>query len=125
MTATPDRPAVAYRGLAGIAADADTATEARIEFETPEWTALLEWLEFHGIDPKLIPAGTRVSRDACNRCIRYVAIVLDEDGHKRIQVSDLNDDPVLVTVPMVEQGEAPPLPYPDVIAARLQRRAAT
>lgn len=104
--------------LAGIAADADTMTETEIYFETPEWQALLEWLEFHGVDPKTIPAGTRISRDACGRCIRYVGILADEHGKQRRLGED--QDYRFVTAAMVEQGEAPPLPYPDVIATRLQ-----
>lgn len=109
--------------LAGIVADADTMTEARIDFETPEWTALLEWLGFHGIDPRQIPAGSRISRDECNRCIRYVAIARDQEGRRRQVGFDAPPgEPVgvWVTVPMVEQGEAPPLPYPEVIARCLR-----
>jgi hypothetical protein len=102
-------------GLAGVAADADTMTEIPVYFDTPEWVALMEWLEFHGIDPKSIPAGTRVSRDACGRCIRYVGIVRDVDGRQQ-QDPDSHE---WKTAPMVEQGEAPPLPYPHVIARQL------
>jgi len=108
---------IGMRMLAGIAADADTMTEALVYFETPEWMALLEWLEFHGIDPKTIPAGTRVSRDACGRCIRFVGILLDSDG-RRAHTGP--PDFQFVTMPMIEQGEAPPLPYPDLVAALLQ-----
>lgn len=102
--------------LAGIAADADTMTEVAVYFETPEWKALCEWLEFHGVDPKTIPAGTRVSRDECGRCIRYVGIVVDEAG-RQAQDPETHE---WRTVPMVEQGEAPPLPYPRVIAEQLR-----
>ncbi len=112
---TPVHPDLA---LAGIAADADTATEARVYFHTPEWTALLEWLEFHGVNPKLVLAGTRVSRDECNRCIRYVRIVVDEHGCKVIDGE--GDQATVRTVAAIEQGEAPPLPYPDVIARWLR-----
>lgn len=104
--------------LAGIAADADTATEVDVYFNTPEWHALMDWLEFHGIDPKSIPAGTRVSRDACGRCIRYVGILVDDDG-KRIP-DDIDGPFAFRTRPMVEQGEAAPLPYPDLIARQLR-----
>ena len=109
----------AMRALAGIAADSDTMTEALVYFETPEWVALLEWLEFHGIDPKLIPAGTRVSRDECNRCIRYTRIVTGDDG-KRLPFPDVRGGWRLVSVPAVEQGEAPPLPYPEVVQVLLR-----
>jgi hypothetical protein len=106
-------------GLAAIAADADTATEARIDFLTPEWEALKDWCEFHGIDPHRVLAGARISRDACGRCIRYVGLVLDDQGRKQYDANGPDLGHVL-TAPMVEQGEAPPLPYPDVIAALLE-----
>lgn len=109
--------------VAGIAADADTMTEAVIYFETPEWVALLEWLEFHGIDPMLVPARSRVVRDERNRCIWYVGIVLDERGRRRQKGLDAGPGESmggLVTQAMVEQGEASPLPYPDVIQALLK-----
>ena len=106
-------------GLAAIAADADTMTEARIEFHTPEWHALMDWCRFHHVDPHLVLAGSRISRDECGRCIRYVGIVVDDQGRKQYDC----DDPELqrlITAPMVEQGEAPPLPYPDLVAALLE-----
>jgi hypothetical protein len=106
--------------IAGIAADADAMTETEVYFDTPEWTALMDWLEFHGIDPHRIPAGSRVSRDACNRCIRYVAIVVDHAG-KPVPVPDpVTRRWVFETLPAVEQGEAAPLPYPDLIARQLR-----
>lgn len=107
--------------LAGIMADADTMTETPVYFDTPEWDAVLEWLAFHGIDPRRIPAGSRVSRDECNRRIRFVAIVHDADGRPRLATPE---DPFkfgpYAVEPMVEQGEAPPLPYPDLIARQLR-----
>ncbi len=108
-----------YQGLAAIAADSDTMTEARIEFHTPEWEALMEWCRFHNIDPCLVLAGSRISRDECNRRIQYVGIVVDEQGRKQYDCDDLALATIL-TAPMVEQGEAPPLPYPPIIAALLE-----
>lgn len=104
--------------LAGIAADADTLTEVAVYFDTPEWKALVDWLAWHGVDARSIPAGTRVSRDACGRCIRYVGIVADEAGRR--QAADIDAPFAFVTRPMVEQGEAPPLPYPDLIREQLR-----
>lgn len=103
--------------VAGIAADADTMTETEVYFDTPGWHALIDWLAFHGIDAMNIPGGTRVSRDECGRCIRYVGVLLDEKGRRRNE-----GEPHFgwVTAPMVEQGEAPPLPYPDVIARQMR-----
>lgn len=110
--------------LAGIVADADTATEVEVYIGTPEWYALMEWLEFHGIDPRMVPAGSRISRDACGRCIRYVGFVPDAEGHRQLDPDTLDTgdrgDIACLKAPMVEQGEAPPLPYPDVIARQLR-----
>lgn len=108
-------------GLAAVVVDQDAGAAARVEFCTPEWDALLEWLRFHHVDPHRVLAGAQVIRDGAGCCIRYVGIVVDEHGHKQFDC----DDPELMrvlTAPMVEQGEAPPLPYPDVIAALLEPR---
>lgn len=105
---------------AGIFIDEETSTAARIMFDTPEWEASLEWLKFHDVDPKLIPAGTEVVRDAVMRCIHYTRIVLDDQGRKRFHPPGDPRFAELVTTPAIEQGEAPPLPYPDVITALLQ-----
>lgn len=106
-------------GLAAIAADSDAMTEARIYFHTPAWEALMEWCRFHSIDPHLVLAGTRISRDACNRRIHYVGIVVDEHGRRQFDCDD-PDLQSVITAPMTEQGEAPPLPYPPVIAELLE-----
>lgn len=107
--------------LAGIAADADTMTETEVYFETPEWAALVEWLAWHGVDAKSVPAGTRVSRDECGRCIRYVGIVENPDGTRRFHPPDDRDQfGRYVVEARVEQGEAPPLPWPDLIARQLR-----
>ncbi len=107
--------------LAGIAVEAHTGAEAVIYTHTPEWDAVLEWCEFHGIDPMLVPAGTRVVRDEVRRCIRYVRIVQDDQGRKRQRGFDGTDHPASdwITAPAIEQGEAPPLPYPGVIQRAL------
>jgi len=102
------------RGLAGVVVDSDTMTRAPIYFDTPEWKALIEWLEFHGVDPYLVPAGSLVDRDGSQRCIRYTSLVVDEQ--LGVTVVDLD----LRTRPMVEQGEAAPLPYPDIVQALLR-----
>lgn len=105
-------------GLASIVVDEETSTAARVEFCTPEWDALLEWLEFHHVDPHKVLAGTEVVRDAARCRIRYVGLVLDAQGRKQY-----DGDPEFAGVrsaPMVEQGEAPPLPYPAVIVRLLQ-----
>lgn len=46
-------------------------TRHAVPFNTPAWHASLEWATAHGIDPKSIPAGSEVIRDAVAREIRY------------------------------------------------------
>jgi hypothetical protein len=104
--------------LAGVVVDEDTSTAALIRANTPEWDALLEWLRFHDVDPCSIPAGTEVFRDGGACQIRYTAIV--RDGNVAFHAPPHPEWGSFITVPAVEQGEAPPLPFPDVIARLLQ-----
>lgn len=79
---------------------------------TPAWHALHEWLRFHGIDPFDLPADCLITRLVDERQIVYSRIVRDGEGKQ------LRDDQhcwVLETV--VEQGEAPPLPWPPELYA--------
>lgn len=101
-------------GVCGIASDSDAMTNAVIHYGTPEWVALLDWLRFHGINPYRVLAGTRISRDACNRCIRYTRIVDGPDGQPLIV------DGEVVAQETVEQGEAAPLPYPPEVQELLR-----
>ncbi len=105
--------------VAGIVVDVESGTYAAIRFDTPAWVDLIEWLAFHGIDARQIPAGTRVVRDATARAIRYTAVVLDDQGRTRFNPPGHPDFSELVTVPATEQGEAPPLPFPPTVAALL------
>lgn len=106
--------------IAGIVHDFDTDTEGEVHFYTPAWVALLEWLEFHGIDPTMIPGGSRITRSASGCCIRYTHLILDQAGAKKVRWN--HDDEHtgcwadFETVDAIEQGEAPPLPFPDLVA---------
>lgn len=133
--------------IAGIIVEADDQTEVVVDFETPEWAAVLDWLGWHGIDPYTIPAGTRVTRDGANRRICYFAVgrpvqpcpecaagkhyncdttTWDVERDERADCPCARADHVPIdvadwtAVPMIEQGEAPPLPFPDVIARWLR-----
>lgn len=97
--------------VAGIAHDFDTDTVCPVYFNTPDWDAILEWLRFHNVDPCIIPAGTTITRSGSGRCIRYEAIAKNEDA---------DGDGIYETYDAIEQGEAPPLPFPSGIAARLR-----
>jgi hypothetical protein len=73
---------------------------------TDAWRASLEWARFHGLDPNRIPAGSVLERDASARQIRYVEFARASDGDLLIV------DSYPVEIEQVEQGEAPPLPFP-------------
>lgn len=73
---------------------------------TEAWRASMEWARFHGLDPNVIPAASVIVRDAPRRQIRFEEYVRDEEGRIVLR----NDEPVLIG--RVEQGEAPPLPFP-------------
>lgn len=67
--------------------------------------AIEEWLRFHGLDPMAIVLnGEPLVRDV-ERCqIRYPALATSP-------VRSLD----VATVTVVEQGEAPPLPFPSLL----------
>lgn len=109
-------PANPCTNVAAIVHDFDNDTIGHVHFETPEWIALLEWLEFHGINPKIVPAFTMITRSGSGCCIRYVQCVFDEDGRHKVKAPDGTFE----TVDLVEQGEAPPKPWPDEIARLLR-----
>lgn len=83
-----------------------------------EWTALLDWCRFHGLDPERMPAGQVIERDVAGRRIVYDEYVLTRD---QVQAAFRAGDPEpLRRHRVVEQGEAPPLPFPDVILRHLE-----
>lgn len=94
--------------LAGVLLDAETGSRIQLHFHSDVWSAALEWLRFHGVDPNRIPAGTTVVVDRAARQIRYQALL---------------DRPELVVVPAVEQGEGL-APYPPEILELLSEGAA-
>lgn len=89
-----------------IAADG-TRRRYAVWYRTPGWEASLEWCRFHGIDPKLVPAGSVILRDARSCQIVYELILLDDAGCPR-----QGPDFTYLTETFVEQGEAPPLALP-------------
>lgn len=90
--------------IAAVLVDADR--EYEIVSGSPEWVASLEWARFHGLDPNRIPAGSYIERDAAGRRVLFTEFLPAEDGGPLIVDGDV------VTVERVEQGEAPPLPFP-------------
>lgn len=115
MTA-PTRPDT---WLAAIVTDEGQPGAARVYANTPEWHALMDWCRFHHVDPHQVLAGATLVRDEPGRRIRYVGLVLDNQGRKQLDACGS-----VRSAPMVEQGEAPPLPYPDVITALLRPASA-
>jgi hypothetical protein len=92
----------------------DDSARYEVFFESPAWRPAMEWCEFHGIDPHRVLAGTEIIRDAGACAIRYTRIVVvDADGGKVA-----HECGTVALEPVVEQGEAPPLPFPhEVVTA--------
>lgn len=98
--------------------DLEAHTEGYVLVETEPWKALLEWVKLHGLNPDKMLAAGGVTRDAGGCCIRYTTFVYDVDGRRRL---DPDGPPgQLLHLPGIEQGEAPPFPFPDLVAARLR-----
>lgn len=85
----------------------DGEREYEIERGTPAWSASLEWAKFHGLDPNSIPDGSYIERDASGCRILFTEFVRTGPNGD-VLVEDLEP----VTIERVEQGEAPPLPFP-------------
>lgn len=83
-----------------------------IELHPKAHAALCDWLRFHGIDPRDVPAAGVIRRDVDARCVRYARIVRDQHGRVRPgpHGSYLLEE-------AVAQGETPPLPWPPEVAA--------
>jgi hypothetical protein len=92
--------------IACVMVDGDR--EYTVPFYSDAWLPSLEWAKFHGLDPRQIPNGSRIVRDAPNRRILYTEFV--KTGPEVADILIVDSEPV--TVARVEQGEAPPLPFP-------------
>jgi hypothetical protein len=90
----------------------DAAQSYPIYRGTPEYEALIRWLQFHELDPDKIPSETTIERDAKRGRILYTTFAVDDKG--RIEWNAAGDD--VVHVPAVQQGEGV-LPLPRVITA--------
>lgn len=88
----------------------DGDREVEVHFGTPLHAASMEWARFHGLDPMKIPAGSVVERDAANRRILFEEFVKTGPRDGDVLVVDGE----VVAVERIEQGEAPPLPFPEV-----------
>jgi hypothetical protein len=73
--------------------------------------AMMKWCEFHGINPKDVPERSAIYRHPEDYRIVYSLINRDEAGKPRVDPE--RREFVITTV--VEQGEAPPLPWPRVV----------
>lgn len=96
----------------------------RIERDSPESDAALEWARYHGLNPCLIPAGSYIHRDAHRHTITYLTYVRGDDLHLVRDDGSLaaygggfvqDDGRTLRMEARVEQGEAGPLPFPTII----------
>lgn len=88
----------------------DGDLEIEVTHGTDAWRASMEWARFHGLEPNWIPAGSEIVRDAANCCIRYEEFVFDGERGDYSTVRIEHNEPLTRLV--VEQGEAPPLPFP-------------
>jgi hypothetical protein len=86
----------------------DGDREFEVEYGTEAWSASCEWARFHGLDPNRIPAGSVVERDADGRRIAFEEYVFDTDGELVLTADRLDAE----RIARIEQGEAPPLPFP-------------
>lgn len=86
----------------------DGPAEYEIHYGTPEWHASMEWARFHGLDPNRIPAESVVERDEAGCRILFTEFVMDGPDVADIAIVDGEAQ----MVGRIEQGEAPPLPFP-------------
>ncbi len=96
--------------LVAMVYDVDTGLAGWVDRETQQWRELLDWCEFHQIDPKRIPVGTRIERYAGSCKIVYTRICTDTEGRR-----EFDNDGRWIAQLVIEQGEAPPLPFPESI----------
>lgn len=99
-----------------------TVFTGMFEEATTEWQALLDWCRFHGLDPERMPATQTIERDVAGCRILYDAYVMtaDEVQLRARYWRQIQGEPERRRA--VEQGEAPPLPFPDVILRHLHPR---
>lgn len=77
-----------------------------------EYWALMEWLEFHGLDQTLIPANEYIYRNERDHHITTTYYCRDDQGNYVLSETK----PVEVKTEIhTEQGEAGPLPWPDLL----------
>lgn len=91
--------------IAAVLIDAGRRTV--VHSGTPLWHLTCEWARFHGLDPNRIPAGSEIVRDAARRRILFEEFAFDGE-----RIRHVDGEPVVTAC--VEQGEAPPLPFPEV-----------
>lgn len=90
-----------------------TGTEVTIhsqdfpEHHVEAWTALLEWCEFHDIDPKRVPMLSTITRNVDGCRVEYDQLLVNERGAKI-----LGPDGKIQWRRVHAQGETQPLPWP-------------
>ena len=70
-----------------------------------EWEAMMDWIEFHGLDPNRILCDAVIERRP-ETCSITEYVKRDEDG-KIVHIGF-----VVITEEITQQGERPPLPFP-------------
>lgn len=80
----------------------------------PERIAIIEWVEAHGIDHKVIPLESAIVADAAQCRISYTAFVLNEEGRP---IPDMRGGVFRGSKRerRVHQGETPPMQWPEIL----------
>lgn len=92
-----------------------TVTSYRFpEVHHAAWKSLVEWCEFHGIDPYRIPMLQTLTRNVERRRVEFTEYVLDEKG-VRLALAAGTPEPELRR--RTSQGETPPMPWPAEVLA--------
>lgn len=94
-----------HRRIAAVLVDAELDTRTLVHFDTPLWLSAIEWCAWHHLDSRRIPAGSMIVRSVADR--RITTRYLQMEGDKPVI-----RDKEFVTAIHIEQGEAPPLPFP-------------
>ena len=80
-----------------------------------EFQAICEWVEFHGIDPRLVPLCSILTRNVAECCVEYDEIEVEKWTDSGYPVPKIGDHKVPVIKRVRSQGEAPPLPFPEIL----------
>jgi hypothetical protein len=84
---------------------------------TEEWAQICEWLQFHRIDPQMVPINSAIIVDYERHSIGYLKVKFDKHGRIPDSEKYLDDDGYVCVREhaATEQGEAGPVPLPKIL----------